>query len=177
MTKQVNFNDIAPRFTKSAAYCIDVPWIILESTLREWEKWTPIDIDPDYQRAHVWTKGQQIRYVEYIMRGGHAAKEIYWNCAGWPNGLKLHGTPMELVDGKQRLTAVRRFLANDLPVFGFFKDQITKFPGLDLALKFYVNNLETRKEVLQWYLDLNEGGTPHTEDELAKVRALLKKES
>ena len=46
----------------------------------------------------------------------------------------------------------------------------------DATLEFHINNLQTRAEVLQWYLDFNSGGTMHTQDELNKVRKLLKKE-
>ncbi len=41
---------------------------------------------------------------------------------------------------------------------------------------FCVNDLQTRAEVLQWYLDLNEGGVVHTSEELNRVRAMLAKE-
>jgi hypothetical protein len=42
---------------------------------------------------------------------------------------------------------------------------------------FIVNDLRTRKEVLQWYLDLNTGGTIHTSDEIEKVKRLLAAET
>jgi hypothetical protein len=38
-----------------------------------------------------------------------------------------------------------------------------------------VNDLKTEAEVLRWYLEINAGGTPHTEEELDKVRKMLKK--
>lgn len=86
---------------------------------------------------------------------------------------------MVLVDGKQRLEAVRKFMRNELPIFDgyYLKDCEPKILRMtDADLVFSVNNLKTRKEVLQWYLDLNDGGVLHTEEELAKVRSLLKKE-
>lgn len=39
-----------------------------------------------------------------------------------------------------------------------------------------VNNLKTRAEVLQWYLDFNGCGVCHTKEELDKVRDLIAKE-
>ena len=42
-----------------------------------------------------------------------------------------------------------------------------------MTMRFFVNDLKTRKEVLQWYVDLNAGGTVHTEAEIDKVRKLL----
>ena len=40
-------------------------------------------------------------------------------------------------------------------------------------LLFCVNNLQTKKEVLQWYVDMNAGGTPHTNDEIERVRRMI----
>lgn len=47
----------------------------------------------------------------------------------------------------------------------------------DRVRQWSVNELRTRAEVLRWYLQLNSGGVVHTEEELARVRALLEAES
>ena len=36
-----------------------------------------------------------------------------------------------------------------------------------------VNDLKTEKEVLQWYVDMNVGGTPHTDEEIEKVKKMI----
>lgn len=41
---------------------------------------------------------------------------------------------------------------------------------------YRVDDLETRVEVLQWYLYINAGGVAHSKDELDKVRKLLEEE-
>ena len=164
-----------PKFTRGGAYVIDVPWRMIEFTLEGWAKDQPVNTDPDYQRAHVWNEEQQRRYVEYIMRGGYAAKEIRWNCTTWTRSPR-YSTPVELVDGKQRLEAVRKFMRGELMAFGhFFAD----WDGLDIlvcTMKWYVNDLSTRAEVLQWYIDLNTGGVIHSDEEIQRVRALLEQE-
>ena len=43
-------------------------------------------------------------------------------------------------------------------------------------MKINVNDLPTRKNVLQWYIEHNAGGTIHTEEEINRVKELLKKE-
>jgi hypothetical protein len=43
-------------------------------------------------------------------------------------------------------------------------------------LKMQVNNLQTRKEVLTWHLQTNDGGVVHSAEELERVRGLLAKE-
>lgn len=36
-----------------------------------------------------------------------------------------------------------------------------------------VNNLKSEKEVLQWYIDMNAGGTPHTNEEIERVEKMI----
>ena len=87
---------------------------------------------------------------------------------------------MLLLDGKQRLQAARLFIANKLPVFGglYRKDftwqgkNLNSMPPL-LSFTFYVNDLQTRAEILQFYLDLNAGGVVHSDAEIDRVRQLL----
>jgi hypothetical protein len=85
--------------------------------------------------------------------------------------------PFVLVDGKQRLEAVRSFLRDEVPVFGGHKcSQLEGRIPNSAFFYFNVNDLGTNAEVLQWYLDLNTGGVVHTTEELDKVRAMLAQE-
>lgn len=36
-----------------------------------------------------------------------------------------------------------------------------------------MNYLESKKEILEWYVDMNSGGTPHTNDEIERVRKMI----
>lgn len=171
----IKYKDIE-RFTPHGNYEVNVSLNYLEEHIQsQMEKGcgAAFDMDPDFQRAHVWNDQQRIRFVEYLLRGGRSGLIIYTNCAGWQSDYR---GPYVLVDGKQRLTACLKFVRNELPIFGgnYFKD-FDKIPH-DVGLRWHVNDLKTRKEVLRWYLDLNSGGVVHTEEELDKVRELLKKE-
>lgn len=162
-----------PQFTKQGSYSVDISWEHLDSTIQRWSQDQVVDLDPDFQRDHVWTTDKQVSYVEYIMRGGYAAREIYWNCTTWGRGYK---TPVELVDGKQRLEAVSSFIRGDLKAFGYYRNEYDLIDMMNCRMRWYVNDLTTRKQVLQWYLDLNTGGVLHTKQELDKVRLLLEGE-
>ena len=60
-------------------------------------------------------------------------------------------------------------------MFGYYrKDYTDRTDMIRVRFEFIVNNLQTRREVLQWYLDLNTGGTVHTSEEIKKVKNLLK---
>ena len=41
------------------------------------------------------------------------------------------------------------------------------------TIKLNVNDLKTEREVLQWYVDMNAGGTPHTTEEIDRVKKLI----
>lgn len=165
----MKFADI-PQFTRAASYRVNVGWDYLRDWLAHNEP--DQDLDPDFQRGHVWNTEKRRRYVEYILRGGQSSRDIYFNHPNWMGSYE--GT-LELVDGKQRMTAVLLFLENKLAIFGGnkikdFTDKM-RISGPDFVV--HVNSLKTRAEVLQWYLDLNDGGVVHTKSELDKVRALL----
>ena len=44
---------------------------------------------------------------------------------------------------------------------------------MSYTIKFNVNNLQTREELLTWYLEMNTGGTPHSDEEIERVKGLL----
>lgn len=171
-----------PQFTRGATYAVDVSWRYLESWLSEQVNDLPLDMDPDFQRGHVWTRPQQVRYIEFILRGGSSGKDIQCNCPGWMQVRGAQG-PYVLVDGKQRITAVQAFLNNEFQVFeglsygGHYRDFADKPDMMQAKFRWHVNDLKTRAEVLQWYLDLNTGGTVHADDEITKVQALLEAEN
>jgi hypothetical protein len=168
--KGMDFNDI-PQFPH-AHYEIDVFWTYLEEHIQHQteERVAPLDLEPDFQRAHVWTEAQQVAYVEYALRGGEVGRNLTFNCPGW--GRDYRG-PYTIVDGKQRLEAVRKFLRNDLRVFGHrYKEFTGKLRTLSHTFKWRVCSLKTRDEVLDLYLGINAGGTPHTAEEITRVQNL-----
>lgn len=71
-----------------------------------------------------------------------------------------------------------KFIHNELAVFDgvYFKDFEGHLSDLVGGFRVYINELETRAEVLQWYLEVN-SGTPHSEDELSRVKKLLEMET
>jgi len=177
----MKFSDIK-QFTEDAHYRINLPWDYLEDWLHKDRDGVIPDLNPEFQRAHVWTEAQQIAFVEFMLRGGQGSSEIRFNCVGW---MKDFRGPFVLVDGKQRLEAVRRFLANEIRVFdkyhgcggtGFYYKDFEDKPWLghvDFIVR--INSLPDMKSVLKWYLEINSGGIAHTEAELNKVRKMLGK--
>ena len=165
---KIDFKNI-PKYTSYGSYTIDLGW----DYLQEWINSHQIDLNPDFQRAHVWTLEQKTAYIEFCLRGGRSTNPLLFNCPGFRDGIR---DDFVVVDGKQRIHAVLQFLNNDFPVFLYYchKD-IVGFPihSNSTSFKVHVNNLKTRAEVLKWYIETNAGGTPHTEEEIEKVRKML----
>ena len=182
----LKFEDI-PKMTNVGRGATHVP---LEFLLEKVEGWQNIEglpqsaqlqLCPDFQRGHVWSQAQQRAYVEFFLSGGSSARTLYFNAPWWqsmsPDLSAYHA--FVLVDGLQRFTALKRFLEGELTVFGARLPDFAnprRFLRLAQDVLFHVNDLRTRAEVLQWYIEMNAGGTPHSPQEIARVQALLAEE-
>jgi hypothetical protein len=166
-----------PKLTSSPTYRIDICLRYFVRTIDDYKK-EGLDIDPDFQRGHVWNDVQRTRWVEYLLKGGKVHHALMANQPDWMGTFQGE---FVLVDGKQRLTATYDFLTNKFPVFcglygnpkGYFAEDIDPACLNNAHVPFAVNTLQTRKEVLAWYLELNEGAVAHTPEELARVKKLL----
>lgn len=143
----------------------------LEDMLARYQERYALQLDPEFQRAHVWTEEQQSRFVEYFLQKGPSGRDIYFACKGWQRNFE---GPMYLVDGKQRLKAVRKFMRNELRVFGSYRKEISGVLRMIHHFTFHIGDLNY-PDTLKWYIALNSGGTQHTPEEIARVKALLEK--
>ena len=166
----MKFADI-PKFTQTPNYQVNVSLDFLKTWIDEQTSELNLQLNPDFQRGHVWTRDQQIAYIEYLLRGGTSGREIYFNMPGWMSDWK---GDFVCVDGLQRITTCLAFINDEIPAFGYyFSEYEDKLRLLSVTLVMNVNNLKTRREVLTWYLEMNTGGTVHTTEELNKVRKML----
>lgn len=161
------FADI-PLFPRSF-YVIDVGFEDLEAQI---DHSKGLDLDPDFQREHVWTAEQQSSWLEYIISGGENGKDVIVNAPNWHRAGYQGAT---LVDGKQRIQAIRQFMSNKVPVFGAYRSEYTDHMRFHCGIRWRVINL-SRTEVLRHYIALNAGGTPHSPLEIQRVQALLRQE-
>ncbi|MBB4861483.1 hypothetical protein HNP46_000294 [Pseudomonas nitritireducens] len=141
-----------------------------------------LDMNPDFQRGHVWTEAQQQLFVENIMRGivPDSQKVLQFNCpilkspkvvTNLPNGLQC-------VDGLQRYTTALKFVRGEIKPFGFTHKDL-EGSSYDVRSKtlweFRVMVLDYSKksDLLKHYLTHNRGGVIHSDDEINRVSALL----
>ncbi len=169
--KTITFRGI-PQFP-AAHYEVNVPLGYLDRTVADHVRDYGLNLDPDFQREHVWSWAQRIEFMEYMLQGGEGGKVLCFNHCSW-NSIPKPGDAYEILDGKQRLTSALMFLRNEVPVFGghLFRD-FTDKPDLGGGFRWRIFALPKRADVLRYYLAMNAGGTPHTCDEIERVRALL----
>lgn len=164
-----------------ALYEVDTFWHTAKEQIESiGQDYGGLEMMPDYQRGHVWTSEQQERYIENMMKGAvpTSGRLLQFNCPDWNDS--AHGesdlpSGLQCLDGLQRFTSVQRFLANEIRPFGL---PLSEFMGTAYSPKRYrfriaIFGYRTRREVLGHYLDYNDGGTPHSPDEIARVRGML----
>lgn len=174
--KITKFKDI-PQFTSSGSYQVNYPLTSLVKYIEEEVSEMGLQLNPEFQRGHVWTEDQQVAWLEYHLRGGKSGNTIYLNNPFWNS----YREPKQgeysdyvCVDGLQRITAAQRFIHNEIKVFGSYYDEFEdKIRVLPQTMILNVNDLKSEKEVLQWYVDMNAGGTPHSSEEIDRVIKMI----
>ena len=173
MQKIKKFSDI-PQFTKDGNWQCDFDIKGIARFIKEEIEDNGLQLNPKFQRGHVWTEEQQIAFIEYFLKGGKSGDVIYFNKPDWHFRVADGAyNDYVCVDGLQRITAILRFVNNEIPVFGTYYDEFEGKPRLQHTIKINVNDLKTEREVLQWYIDMNAGGTPHTTEEIERVKKMI----
>lgn len=166
---------------RTARWSADYRWDRLETALANMGKdYGGLELVPDFQRGHVWTPAQQEHYIANCLRGVVPASGllIQFNSPSWGD-IDVAATDLppglQCVDGLQRYTAITEFVKGNVMPFGLSADQLmgTPYSVRKLYVKIAVHDFITREQLLTQYLDLNAGGTPHSPEEIERVRGLL----
>lgn len=170
----MRFSDIPQMLTNKAHYRIDVGFKYFSQTIQDYIDEEGLILNPDFQRGHVWTEEQQEKYIEYLLRGGVTGKDIYFNKPSWHCKATTDYDDFVCVDGLQRITAIMKFQRNELKAFGLRYNEFEGEPREIMSrLSIRINDLQCKKDVLQWYVEMNEGGTPHSVDEIQRVKNMI----
>ena len=169
----MKFTDIPQFLTNKANYNISTALKYFEMTLHELLD-EGLILNPDFQRGHVWTREQQIAYIEYFLKGGLSGRSFYFNKPSWHIKAKTDYDDFVCVDGLQRITAILKFLHDEIPAFGLKYSEFEGDPReVTTRLYIYINDLQYKKDVLQWYIEMNSGGTPHSQEEIERVVKMM----
>lgn len=150
----------------------NIEWRKLERFLQGMITDDGLELEPDFQRGHVWTAEQQAAYVEHRIGGGANGRTLMFITDNW----KHKPSWLYLLDGLQRITAVRAFLDRKIQAFGLYVDEFAGTMPSRLDFIFSMHVAKNRAEVLRYYLLINSGGTPHSQEALDKARGLLRLE-
>jgi hypothetical protein len=201
----VKFDDIPTVYNRDSAGT-HFEWIYFFEYLENAKQYG-FELEPEFQRARVWTEQQQIAYIEHVLRNGYGGKDIYFNRGSWcfrKDGKLYIGSPKYhyeeiknkrgkvidrnivyediewqgnnlycCVDGLQRITAAKRFMNNEIPAYGYYLDQFEDKLPRQARFVVHYGDIDHYPDLLQWYLELNSTGVPHTQEELNRVRNLL----
>lgn len=165
---------------RTAKYECDFEWSYAQKALADFEKdYGGMELCPDFQRGHVWTPDQQRHFIENTLRGVVSSSGflVQFNCPNWENDDYSGDVPrgVQCIDGLQRITAVFEFLAGRVRPFGLVPaDLACSSFSIRSGYRFRLamHNFTKRADLLQHYLDLNTGGTPHPASEIERVRKL-----
>lgn len=165
----------------TAKYECDSDWTYINRQLINWaEDYGGMDLCPDFQRGHVWTKEQQLHFIENCLRGvvSSSGFVIQLNCPNWDAGDNVKtDLPLgfQCIDGLQRLTAVQEFLKGNVKPFGFTPDDLHYSSFMiktSFRFRVAVHTFTKKVDLLNHYLAINTGGTPHSSSEIERVKAL-----
>ncbi len=171
-----------PRYP-TTNYSVTIAWNDLDHILCKYRDDYQLDLNPDFQRGHVWTQDQKERYVEHLLMGGQSGKDIYFNAPGWDAGFIEPGK-MVCVDGLQRITAAQGFMMGEIKAFNHYINQfgeqgqqeyVKRYIGNRCWFNLHIGSFIKQSEILNWYIMFNSGGTPHNQEEIDRVRKLYEK--
>jgi hypothetical protein len=114
-------------------------------------------IVPPWQRPFVWNQAQQIRFVESAWLEHDLGRYVVNDDDFGP----LHGI---LVDGRQRLTSIRNYLAGCFPVFGAVWRDVPRRDQMRFRNRIFARvqvSYAHEAGLVALYERLAYGGTPH----------------
>lgn len=131
------------------------------SDIRDWDHNQRLELRPDFQRNEVWSKAAQVMLIDTIIRGIPIPKIYIKSIITDGNTYRI------VIDGQQRLTAILKFVKNNLrlknPYVGEFQNK-----------KFSELPDDIQKGILRYKIDINEIFNP-TDEEIRDLYSRVNK--
>lgn len=137
-----------------------------------------IDLNPEYQRELVWTDKQKQEYILAILKQRAKITPVIIE------NLTEQGTVLyEILDGKQRLTALFDYIDNKYPLQSgeYFKDLSAKDMNIITQTRVSYTRITSYKECdvpldfkLAYFLEINALGTKITDEHIEKIENKLR---
>lgn len=125
-------------------------------------------ITPNFQRDNnKWSQEMQIKFIENLIMGATSTIVL-----GSMTGQK---SECVLLDGLQRTTAIFAFMNKEFKVFNEFEfnDEFEQIARHIHNLNIRIYNFKDEKEMIQFYIDINENIT-HSSEDIDKAKKYLR---
>ncbi len=131
------------------------------SDIRDWNQNRRLELRPDFQRNEVWSKAAQIMLIDTIIRGIPIPKIYIKSIMSEGNTYRI------VIDGQQRLTAILKFVQNEMPLG-------KPYEGEYVGKKFNELPDDLQNEILRYKIDINEIFNP-TDEEIRDLYSRVNK--
>jgi len=135
-----------------------------------------IDLDPDYQRGNVWGLEDKVSLIDSIFNFVDIGKFVFIRLP-----YKDHCKAYEVLDGKQRITALVEFYEDCFTYKGKLFSELSwtdrhHFTGYSFSRAETGADQISREQKYKYFLKLNVSGKPQDPDHIKMVKDLLKRE-
>ena len=131
-----------------------------------------VDFDVDYQREHVWTRKDKIALIDSIFNNVDIGKFVFVQ-----RNMRVAGKLYEIIDGKQRLTAITEFVEDRWKYKGFYFSELSfrdQHKFLDHNISYgYLEN-PSKEAIFETFIKVNTCGKPMASKHINHVKHLLK---
>jgi len=135
-----------------------------------------IDLNPEYQRGLVWTHSQKISLIDSIFKNVDIGKfSVIRRPWGNDNNKPITPKLYEMLDGKQRLTAIWEYYCGGFKYKGKYFYELhprDRNHFKHYGISYAETNPMTDEQKYRYFLKLNTTGVPISEEHMDRVRKL-----
>ena len=141
-----------------------------------------VDMNPEYQRGNVWTEEQKVKLIDSIFNNINIGSFVFVEKKWFTDDQKVTSEMFEILDGKQRLTAIIDYVSSKFPYQGKYWHELSPYTrnqfesqGI-LVGEMKLNRKDkeyNRKRVIEQFVRLNECGTSMDKEILDKAKKMV----
>ncbi|MEG0097845.1 MAG: DUF262 domain-containing protein [Citrobacter sp.] len=142
----------------------------------DWIRRGALNFGAEYQREYVWGEEEQQTFLRVLISGFPIGSVALAKAPDWDVS---DGPYIEVVDGKQRLTTLKMFINNEIPIVigdeEIFWSEFSRAEQLSFGrptLTAVILDDATTKDRIEYFIAVNFTGVPQSEEHRKKVLKL-----